>query len=188
MTPEGEGVATFHWGDASRLSRAHSFMAESEELEWAERWEDGRKTYVNKTTGMTQAVKPRELAQAEERAETLQRPSRQGMLSPSGMDIGLRDTQESPLPGQPETRRPSVSDVVGFDSDETNNDRPLTSESQKKLLGPGKHPELGSNDAHTTAESIASRMKVMARKAHINSTLAGSSHISSSSSSLIVVV
>ena len=111
--------------------------SDSEELEWVERWEDGRKTYLNKTTGMAQSVKPRELAQAEERAESLQRPSRQGMLSPSGMDNGMnmRDTQESPLPGQPETRRPSVSDVVGFDSDETNNGRPPTSESQKKLLG-----------------------------------------------------
>ena len=145
--------------------------SDSEELEWVERWEDGRKTYLNKTTGMAQSVKPRELAQAEERAESLQRPSRQGMLSPSSMDTGMnmRDTQESPLPGQPETRRPSVSDVVGFD--EMNNGRPPTSESQKKLLG--GHPELGSNDARTTAECIASRMKVMERKAHIISTLAG---------------
>lgn len=87
---------------------------------------------------------------------------------------GLRDTQDSPLPGQTQPERvrvPSVSEVVEFDA-VVKNERPPTSESQKKMLEPkNEHIETAKYE-HKAAARLDARMKEMERKAHIISTLA----------------
>ena len=92
---------------------------------------------------------------------------------------GLHDTQYSPLPGQTQIARvPSVSEVVEFDA-VVNNERPQTSESQKKMLEEKpkhEHIEAAKYVSRGYENKAAARldacMKEMERKAHIISTLA----------------